>query len=54
MRHWEKAWLVFVEISTRRKVRQCSSISQEDFSEDDFLKLTFVVKALSIKNDQSI
>jgi hypothetical protein len=31
----------------------CSSISQKIFSEDDFLKLTFAIKALSIKNDQS-
>jgi hypothetical protein len=44
MRYWEEARFVFVEISTRRKVRQCNSISQEDLSEDDFLKLTFAIK----------
>ncbi len=50
----KKTRFVFVEISIRRKVRQCSSISQKDSSEDDFLKLTFAIKTLSIKNDQSI
>jgi hypothetical protein len=45
--------LFFCEISIRRKVRQCSLISQKDFNEDDFLKLTFAIEALSIKNDQS-
>jgi hypothetical protein len=54
MQHWEKTRLVFVEISIRRKIRQCSSISQEDFSEDDSLKLTFTIRTLSIKNNQSI
>jgi hypothetical protein len=54
MRHWEEARFVSVEISIRRKVRQCSSISQEDFNEDDFLKLTFAIKALSIWNNQSV
>jgi hypothetical protein len=36
------------------EVCQCNSISQKDFSEDDFLKLTFAIKTLSIKNDQSV
>ncbi len=53
MRHWEETRLVFVEISIRRKIRQCNSISQEDLNEDDSLKLTFAIKALSIRNDQS-
>jgi hypothetical protein len=35
-RHWEKTWFVFFEISINRKIRQCSSISQKDFSKDDF------------------
>jgi hypothetical protein len=54
LRHWKKAWIVFFEISINRKVRQCSSISQKDLSKDDFLKLTFAFKTLSIKNDQLI
>jgi hypothetical protein len=45
--------LLFFEISINRKVRQCSSVSQKDLNKDDFLKLTFAFKALSIKNDQS-
>jgi hypothetical protein len=45
--------LFFFEISIRRKIRQCSLISQKDFNENDFLKLTFAIKTLSIKNDQS-
>jgi hypothetical protein len=51
MQHWEKTWLVFFKISIRRKIRQYSSVSQKDLSEDDFLKLTFAIKALSIEND---
>jgi hypothetical protein len=51
LRHWEKTRFVSFEVSIRRKVRQCSSISQEDLNEDDFLKLTFAIKTLSIKND---
>jgi hypothetical protein len=54
MQYWEKTRLVFVEISIRRKIRQCNSVSQEDLNEDDCLKSTFAIKALSIKNDQSI
>jgi hypothetical protein len=54
MRHWKITWFVFFEISIRRKIRQCSSVSQKDFSEDDFLKLTFAIKTLFIKNEQSI
>jgi hypothetical protein len=54
MRHWEKTRLVSVKISTRRKVRQCSSVSQKDLNEDDFLKLTFAIRTLSIKNNQSV
>ncbi len=50
-RHWKKAWFAFFEVSTRRKVRQCSSVSQKDLNENDFLKLTFAIKTLSIKND---
>jgi hypothetical protein len=53
MRHWEKTRLVSLEISIRRKVRQCNSVSQQDLNEDDFLKLTFAFKTLSIKNDES-
>jgi hypothetical protein len=53
MRHWEKTRFVSFEISIRRKIRQCSSISQKDLNENDFLKLTFAIKTLSIKNDQS-
>jgi hypothetical protein len=53
MRHREKTRFVFFEISIRRKIRQCSLISQKDLSEDDSLKLTFAIKTLSIKNDQS-
>jgi hypothetical protein len=44
MRHWKEVRLVFVEISTRRKVRQCNSISQKDLNEDDCLKLTFAIE----------
>jgi hypothetical protein len=51
MRHWKKTRLAFFEISIRRKIRQCNSISQKDLSKDDFLKLTFTIKTLSIKND---
>jgi hypothetical protein len=54
MRHKEEARLVFVEISIRRKVRQCSSVSQKDLIENDFLKLTFAIRTLSIRNDQSV
>jgi hypothetical protein len=53
MRHWEEARLVSVEISTRRKVRQCSLVSQENLSENDFLKLTFAIRTLSIRDNQS-
>jgi hypothetical protein len=49
----KKTWLVFFEISISRKVRQCNSISQKHFSKNDFLKLTFAFKALSIRNNQS-
>jgi hypothetical protein len=45
--------LFFFEISIHRKVRQCSLISQKDLNENDFLKLTFAIETLSIKNDQS-
>jgi hypothetical protein len=51
LRHREKARFVFFEISIDRKVRQCSSVSQKDFSENDSLKLTFAIKTLSIKNN---
>jgi hypothetical protein len=51
LRHWEKTRFVFLEISIRRKDRQCSSVSQEYFNEDDFLKLIFTIKTLSIRND---
>jgi hypothetical protein len=54
MRHWEKTRFVSFEISIRRKVRQCNSVSQKDLSENDSLKLTFAIKTLSIKNDQLI
>jgi hypothetical protein len=54
LRHWEKTRFVFLEISIRRKVRQCSSVSQKNLSENDFLKLIFATRTLSIKNDQSI
>jgi hypothetical protein len=43
--------LFFFEILIRRKIRQCNAVSQKDLSEHDFLKLTFAIKALSIKND---
>jgi hypothetical protein len=46
--------LFFFKISIRRKVRQCNSISQKNLNENDFLKLTFTIKTLSIKNDQSV
>jgi hypothetical protein len=52
MRHREKTRFIFFEISIRRKVRQCNSVSQIDFNKDEFLKLTFAIKTLSIKNDQ--
>ncbi len=45
--------LFFFEISINRKVRQFSSVSQKDFNKDDFLKLTFASRTLSIRNDQS-
>jgi hypothetical protein len=54
MRNWKETRLIFVEISTRRKIRQCNLISQKDLNENDFLKLTFAIKTLSIKNNQSI
>jgi hypothetical protein len=44
MRHWEETRFVFFKISIRRKIRQCSSVSQKDLIEDDFLKLTFTIK----------
>ncbi len=50
----KKTRFVSFEILIRRKVRQCSFISQKDLSEDDFLKLTFAIKTLSIKNDLSV
>jgi hypothetical protein len=49
----EKHDLFFFEISIRQKVRQCSSISQKDLSENDSLILTFATKTLSIRNDQA-
>jgi hypothetical protein len=52
MWHWEKTRFVSFEISIRWKVRQCNSVSQKDFNENDFLKLTFAMKTLFIKNDQ--
>jgi hypothetical protein len=54
MRHWEKTRFVFVEILIRRKIRQCNSVSQKDLNENDFLKLIFAIKTLSIKNVQLI
>jgi hypothetical protein len=48
MSHWKKTRFVFFEISIRRKVRQCNSISQKDLSENDSLKLTFTIRTLSI------
>jgi hypothetical protein len=51
IRHWKETRFAFFEISIRRKVRQCSSISQKDLNENDFLKLTFAIKTLSIRND---
>jgi hypothetical protein len=51
MRHWEKTRFVFFEISIRWKIRQCNSVSQKDLSEDNFLKLTFAIKTLSIENN---
>jgi hypothetical protein len=51
MRHWKKTRFICFEISIRQKVRQCNLISQKDLNEDDFLKLTFTIKTLSIKND---
>jgi hypothetical protein len=47
----KKTWFVFFKISINRKIRQCSSISQKHFNKDDFLKLTFAFKTLSIKNN---
>jgi hypothetical protein len=47
----KKHVLFFFEISINRKIRQCSSISQKDFSKDDFLKLTFAFKTFSIKDN---
>jgi hypothetical protein len=37
MRHWEKTRFISFKISIRRKVRQCSSISQKDFDKNDSL-----------------
>ncbi len=54
LRHWKKTRFVFLEISIRRKIRQCSLISQKSLNENDFLKITFAIKTLLIKNDQSI
>jgi hypothetical protein len=43
--------LSFLKYRSIEKIRQCSSISQKHFNKDDFSKLTFAFKTLSIKND---
>jgi hypothetical protein len=54
MRHKKETRFISFEISIRRKVRQYNSISQKHLNENDFLKLTFAIKTLSIKNNQSV
>jgi hypothetical protein len=53
LRHWEKTRFASFEILIRRKIRQCNSVSQKDLNENDSLKLTFAIEALSIRNDLS-